>query len=207
MTKKKLLGRLRKYRLPNEACRSYATKIEYLLRGVPDSENIDIVAVNEFGKRSEYIESQLEARDLEIELSGLFSAIETWVDSRSSGKGGTVNKKARKKSRFMVVFLVIIAVMVVGTAILVVLDVLGKFKYGNELSIALDGVGLITGLIFFAYERISDKKKENDDDKDDDNDGGSGSGGSSSGDVYSPTVIALGNHAQAAGRDIHNGSK
>lgn len=175
MTKKELLKILKNniLKIENENLyEKYYNSIEAILFVFPNYikiENLNILK-QDYLKSKENFNNFLRSNrgnlaEIDKVFSILLSELKTWAMNFQPEDLTRYNNIKKNKKIGIIVFMVIIGIVIVTTIVITFLGYFNKFTYTNELSLALDGLGLISGLVFFAYERYTDINYKNNTDK------------------------------------------
>lgn len=180
MKKKDLLEMIEKSTLKYSSMKhiyeKYYPRIEAMLHQLPSNYDINIsvldnkrcfknkTAFNNFIVSGNGLDHE---REVENALCALYFQLQQWICTKPE-QLAMFNDMQKKKSVWSNVAFLIVCIIIIVTITLTVLDWTGIFKYGNEFSLALDSLGLITGISFFWYEHHDDKvrKKINTDKED-----------------------------------------
>lgn len=167
MKKKELLKMIRNSTIMHstdgyrELYKNYYNSIECTLYAFSDNAEIEISSVKQFKSSDDFerFVRNSSSGDIERLLSNIVSDIRTWIDNRPA-EVAVLNKRSRAKKVWFAIFTVVIIATIIAAIVLEGLKISGKF---NEtlgwVSDAVDGLGLVTGLAFFLYEKIDDLRK------------------------------------------------
>ena len=148
----------------------YYPLFENILYVFPDSTDINIPSLSAnsvFGSMlnlNSYINSStleganITEEEIKSKFDVLVGELHVWIDSRSVGIPILMKNEKKKKTLFRF-FSVVMICAIIAAFVFTILECLRVFGENSNVSIWFGGLGLMTGIVFFLYERIDDSKK------------------------------------------------
>lgn len=141
--------------------KNYYNSIECTLYVFSDNADVDIPAIKGFKSQTDFenfVRSNSSDKIKEL-LSNILAQVQMWVKERPA-EVAVLCKMSHAKKVWFGIFTAIIIATIIAAIVFEGLKLSGKFNEALYwVSDAVDGLGLVTGLAFFLYEKIDDVRK------------------------------------------------